>query len=115
MVEEGVGSGDRAPHRGLRGPRRPLAAPRNMSVVGKALWSVERAGKGWRFEQPIGVDCSSPEPRCIWLTSLRNDNADLAHRYRAGAALPRQKRRSHPQLETRHMVRDASARPGHHT
>ncbi|CAM2108873.1 unnamed protein product [Caretta caretta] len=86
-----------------------------MSVVGKALWSVERAGKGWRFEQPIGVDCSSPEPRCIWLTSLRNDNADLAHRYRAGAALPRQKRRSHPQLETRHMVRDASARPGHHT
>ncbi|CAM4717448.1 unnamed protein product [Caretta caretta] len=103
MVEEGVGSGDRAPHRGLRGPRRPLAAPRNMSVVGKALWSVERAGKGWRFEQPIGVDCSSPEPRCIWLTSLRNDNADLAHRYRAGAALPRQKRRSHPQLETRHM------------
>ncbi|EMP33802.1 Rho GTPase-activating protein 23 [Chelonia mydas] len=74
-----------------------------MSVVGKALWSVERAGKGWRFEQPIGVDCSSPEPRCIWLTSLRNDNADLAHRYRAGAALPRQKRRSHPQLETRHM------------
>nr|XP_023956518.1 rho GTPase-activating protein 23 isoform X2 [Chrysemys picta bellii] len=103
MVEEGVGSGDRAPHRGLRGPRRPLTAPRNMSVVGKALWSVERAGKGWRFEQPIGVDCSSPEPRCIWLSSLRNDNADLEHRwYRAGAALPRQKHRSRPRLETRH-------------
>ncbi|XP_039372464.1 rho GTPase-activating protein 23 isoform X3 [Mauremys reevesii] len=103
MVEEGVGSGDRAPHRGLRGPRRPLAAPRNMSVVGKALWSVERAGNGRRFEQPIGVDCSSPEPRCIWLSSLQNDNADLEHRwYHARAALPRQKRRSRPRLETRH-------------
>ncbi|KAM9112757.1 rho GTPase-activating protein 23 isoform 3-T3 [Pangshura tecta] len=103
MVEEGAGSGDRAPHRGLRGPRRPLAAPRNMSVVGKALWRVARAGDGWRFEQPIGVDCSSPEPRCIWLNSLQNDNADLEHRwYQARAALPRQKRRSRPRLETRH-------------
>nr|XP_032647274.1 rho GTPase-activating protein 23 isoform X4 [Chelonoidis abingdonii] len=102
MVEEGVGSGDRAPHRGLRGPRRPLVAPRNMSVVGKTLWSVERVGNGWRFEQPIGVDCSSPEPRCIWLSSLRNDNGDLEHRwYHARAALPRQKHRSHPRLETR--------------
>ncbi|XP_030397474.1 rho GTPase-activating protein 23 isoform X3 [Gopherus evgoodei] len=104
MVEEGVSSGDRAPHRGLRGPRHPLAAPRNMSVVGKALWSVKRAGNGWRFEQPIGVDCSSPEPRCIWLSSLQNDNADLEHRwYHARVALPRQKHRSRPRLETRHM------------
>ncbi|KAM6312192.1 LOW QUALITY PROTEIN: rho GTPase-activating protein 23 [Podargus strigoides] len=39
-------------------------------MVSKGLWSVERAGKGWRFERAVGVDCSSPEPRCIWLSSL---------------------------------------------
>nr|XP_015217607.1 PREDICTED: rho GTPase-activating protein 23 [Lepisosteus oculatus] len=25
----------------------------------------------WRFESPVGVDCSAPEPRCIWLAVLR--------------------------------------------
>ncbi|XP_049320258.1 rho GTPase-activating protein 23 isoform X2 [Astyanax mexicanus] len=30
------------------------------------------AGKEWCFEFPVGVDCSDPEPRCIWLAVLRN-------------------------------------------
>ncbi|KAM3863613.1 rho GTPase-activating protein 23 [Diretmus argenteus] len=25
----------------------------------------------WCFQNPVGVDCSSPEPRCIWLAVLR--------------------------------------------
>ncbi|KAM9214944.1 rho GTPase-activating protein 23 [Leptosomus discolor] len=71
MVEESVGGGQRGSRRGLRGTPRPPAAPSPVTVVSKGLWSVERAGKGWRFERAVGVDCSSPEPRCIWLSSLR--------------------------------------------
>ncbi|XP_034045436.1 rho GTPase-activating protein 23 isoform X3 [Thalassophryne amazonica] len=29
------------------------------------------AGSSWSFQNPVGVDCSSPEPRCIWLAVLR--------------------------------------------
>ncbi|KAJ8251040.1 hypothetical protein GJAV_G00216570 [Gymnothorax javanicus] len=29
-------------------------------------------GTEWCFECPVGVDCSSPEPRCIWLAVLRS-------------------------------------------
>ncbi|KAF3699883.1 Rho GTPase-activating protein 23 Rho-type GTPase-activating protein 23 [Channa argus] len=29
------------------------------------------AGSDWNFQNPVGVDCSSPEPRCIWLAVLR--------------------------------------------
>ncbi|KAJ8389929.1 hypothetical protein AAFF_G00112140 [Aldrovandia affinis] len=28
-------------------------------------------GTEWHFESPVGVDCSTPEPRCIWLAVLR--------------------------------------------
>ncbi|XP_076856271.1 rho GTPase-activating protein 23 isoform X3 [Brachyhypopomus gauderio] len=31
-------------------------------------------GKEWCFEFPVGVDCSDPEPRCIWLAALRSAN-----------------------------------------
>ncbi|XP_038151756.1 rho GTPase-activating protein 23 isoform X3 [Cyprinodon tularosa] len=27
-------------------------------------------GSDWSFQNPVGVDCSSPEPRCIWLAVL---------------------------------------------
>lgn len=37
------------------------------------------AGSDWSFQNPVGVDCSSPEPRCIWLAVLRSA---------AGSALP---------------------------
>ncbi|XP_019949797.2 rho GTPase-activating protein 23 isoform X4 [Paralichthys olivaceus] len=30
-----------------------------------------QAGSDWSFQNPVGVDCSSPEPRCIWLAVLR--------------------------------------------
>ncbi|XP_019338114.1 rho GTPase-activating protein 23 isoform X2 [Alligator mississippiensis] len=97
MVEEGAGGGDRASRGRQWGPPRPCAAPK---MVGKALWSVERAKKGWCFERAIGVDCSSPEPCCIWLTTLRTDNVDLERRWpRAGAAVTRQKCRSRPCVE----------------
>nr|XP_056720735.1 rho GTPase-activating protein 23 [Euleptes europaea] len=95
MVEEGASRGDRAPRTGgPRGPPHPPAPPHHgISVVGKAVWSVARAGKGWRFERAVGVDCSLPEPRCIWLTSLQNENAEWWERRwrRAGAAMARQK------------------------
>ncbi|XP_077475817.1 rho GTPase-activating protein 23 isoform X4 [Stigmatopora argus] len=29
------------------------------------------AGSDWSFQNPVGVDCSSPEPRCIWVAVLR--------------------------------------------
>ncbi|XP_036394757.1 rho GTPase-activating protein 23-like [Megalops cyprinoides] len=47
---------------------------------GEGMWMAERpaaagvpalAGKEWCFENAVGVDCSSPEPRCIWLAVLR--------------------------------------------
>ncbi|XP_077589879.1 LOW QUALITY PROTEIN: rho GTPase-activating protein 23 [Stigmatopora nigra] len=28
-------------------------------------------GSDWSFQNPVGVDCSSPEPRCIWVAVLR--------------------------------------------
>ncbi|KAJ8245943.1 hypothetical protein GJAV_G00261960 [Gymnothorax javanicus] len=33
------------------------------------------AGKDWRFEGAVGVDCSSPEPRCVWLAVLHGVTA----------------------------------------
>ncbi|XP_077171885.1 rho GTPase-activating protein 23 isoform X2 [Paroedura picta] len=107
MVEEGTSRADRAPRTG--GPRRPPHAPapppHGISVVGKAVWSVARAGKGWRFERAVGVDCSLPEPRCIWLTSLQNDNAEWWERRwrRAGAVMARQKCRGLPRRDKNPM------------
>ncbi|XP_041855852.1 rho GTPase-activating protein 23 isoform X3 [Melanotaenia boesemani] len=35
------------------------------------------AGSDWSFQNPVGVDCSSPEPRCIWLAVLRGTSGPL--------------------------------------
>ncbi|KAM6957579.1 rho GTPase-activating protein 23 isoform 2-T2 [Aplochiton taeniatus] len=35
------------------------------------------AGSEWCFQNPVGVDCSAPEPRCIWLAVLRRASAPL--------------------------------------
>ena len=80
MVEEGGGQ------RGLRrAARGPPPTPNPVAVVSKALWSVERTGKGWGCERAVGVDCSSPEPRCIWLSSLRRCAAGTPPRRPLGA------------------------------
>ncbi|XP_026770295.2 rho GTPase-activating protein 23 isoform X7 [Pangasianodon hypophthalmus] len=51
------------------------------------MWAMRRsvlgvpapAGKEWCFEFPVGVDCSDPEPRCIWLAALRSLNVRHSH------------------------------------
>ncbi|KAM6295396.1 rho GTPase-activating protein 23 [Aegotheles albertisi] len=96
MVEESVGGGQRGSRRVRRGPPRPPAAPSAVAVVRRGLWSVERAGKGWRLERAVGVDCSSPEPRCIWLSSLYRHGTGPDHRWapapRHGRVPPRAER-----------------------
>ncbi|KAM9267238.1 rho GTPase-activating protein 23 [Morus bassanus] len=93
MVEESTGGGEWGSRRVLGVPPRAPPAPSPVAVVRKGLWSVERAGKGWRFERAVGVDCSSPEPRCIWLSSLRRHAAAPEHRWppapRPGRVSPR--------------------------
>uniref|UniRef100_A0A8C2L128 Rho GTPase activating protein 23a n=1 Tax=Cyprinus carpio TaxID=7962 RepID=A0A8C2L128_CYPCA len=42
----------------------PLAMPAVCPSVG---------GKEWCFQNAVGVDCSSPEPRCIWVAVLHGD------------------------------------------
>lgn len=45
------------------------------ALVGSAVWRVERAGVGgWRWERAVGVDCSAPEPRCLWLPCLSHSD-----------------------------------------
>ncbi|XP_029294572.1 rho GTPase-activating protein 23 isoform X3 [Cottoperca gobio] len=34
-------------------------------------------GSDWSFQNPVGVDCSSPEPRCIWLAVLRSTTGSV--------------------------------------
>ncbi|KAM8723423.1 rho GTPase-activating protein 23 isoform 7-T7 [Acanthopagrus schlegelii] len=36
------------------------------------------AGSDWSFQNPVGVDCSSPEPRCIWLAVLRGNTGSVS-------------------------------------
>lgn len=36
------------------------------------------AGSDWSFQNPVGVDCSSPEPRCIWLAVLRSATGSVS-------------------------------------
>lgn len=42
------------------------------------LQSPAPAGPDWSFQNPVGVDCSSPEPRCIWVAVLRGTSDPLA-------------------------------------
>ncbi|KAG5262999.1 hypothetical protein AALO_G00281320 [Alosa alosa] len=55
------------------------------------MWARRRSTSGvpappglhWCFEFPVGVDCSGPEPRCIWLAVLRSGRVprrDILHR-----------------------------------
>lgn len=103
MVEESLRGGHHGSGRVLRGAPRPPAAPSPVAVVSRRLWSVERAGKGWRLERAVGVDCSLPEPRCIWLSSLRW--------HAAGTAPPcppaPRRGRSSPRTDKCHLVSTA--------
>lgn len=68
-----------------RGGGRGRGSPPAAALVGSALWRVERAGaEGWRWERAVGVDCSAPEPRCLWLPCLSHSDrrAPGAHRAR---------------------------------
>ncbi|XP_067869671.1 rho GTPase-activating protein 23-like isoform X2 [Heterodontus francisci] len=48
-----------------------------MSSTGKAACSPGLIYKQWNWERPVGIDCSSPEPRCIWLAALRNVTSEV--------------------------------------
>ncbi|XP_041029657.1 rho GTPase-activating protein 23-like isoform X2 [Carcharodon carcharias] len=48
-----------------------------MSSAGKAACSPGVIYKHWNWERPVGIDCSSPEPRCIWLAALRNVTSEV--------------------------------------
>ncbi|XP_029013644.1 rho GTPase-activating protein 23 isoform X3 [Betta splendens] len=43
------------------------------------LPSPPPAGPDWSFQNPVGVDCSSPEPRCIWLAVLTPPDMPTGH------------------------------------
>ncbi|XP_016404957.1 rho GTPase-activating protein 23-like isoform X4 [Sinocyclocheilus rhinocerous] len=70
----------------------PLAMPAVCPRVG---------GKEWCFQDAVGVDCSSPEPRCIWVAvlhgdtpkinvlNLQNDTIESTNAINASRALPR--------------------------
>ncbi|XP_052405694.1 rho GTPase-activating protein 23 isoform X2 [Carassius gibelio] len=70
----------------------PLAMPAVCPRVG---------GKEWCFQDVVGVDCSSPEPCCIWVAvlhgdapqinafNLQNDTIESTNGISAGRALPR--------------------------
>lgn len=34
-------------------------------------------GKEWCFQDAVGVDCSSPEPRCIWVAVLHGETPQI--------------------------------------
>lgn len=58
-----------------RGGGRARGPPPAAALVGSAVWRVERAGAGgWRWERAVGVDCSAPEPRCLWLPCLSHSD-----------------------------------------
>eukprot|EP00066_Takifugu_rubripes_P013231 XP_011602497.1 PREDICTED: rho GTPase-activating protein 23 isoform X3 [Takifugu rubripes] len=62
------------------------------------------AGADWSFQNPVGVDCSSPEPRCIWLAVLRGA---------VGSATPSMApARSIRQSQTSHQQRAKGRRDG---
>ncbi|XP_072343591.1 rho GTPase-activating protein 23 isoform X2 [Scyliorhinus torazame] len=48
-----------------------------MSSTGKAACSPGFTYKHWNWERPVGIDCSSPEPCCIWLAALRNVTSEV--------------------------------------
>lgn len=63
--------------RGGRGLGPPPASAR----VDGGRWRVERAGPGdWRWERAVGVDCSAPEPRCVWLPCRGHRDRPRDHR-----------------------------------
>ncbi|KAK6473125.1 hypothetical protein HHUSO_G27807 [Huso huso] len=52
----------------MSGGRAAVAWP----AIGARVPAPPAGGTRWSFESPVGVDCSDPEPRCIWLAILRS-------------------------------------------
>ncbi|XP_018583483.1 rho GTPase-activating protein 23-like isoform X2 [Scleropages formosus] len=48
-----------------------------MWAVGQSPMDILAPASEWHFDSPVGVDCSSPEPRCIWLAVLRSAAASV--------------------------------------
>lgn len=58
-----------------RDSRRGRGPPPAAALVGSAMWHLDRPGAGgWRWERAVGVDCSAPEPRCLWLPYLSHSD-----------------------------------------
>ncbi|KAM6904614.1 LOW QUALITY PROTEIN: rho GTPase-activating protein 23 [Xenentodon cancila] len=67
------------------------------------------AGSDWSFQDPVGVDCSSPEPRCIWLAVLRGSTGPMPST--PSAAMAAGHRQSSHQLGAKGR-RDGISSPG---
>ncbi|KAM4717658.1 rho GTPase-activating protein 23 isoform 2-T2 [Anableps anableps] len=59
------------------------------------------AGSDWSFQNPVGVDCSSPEPRCIWVAVLH------------GIATPTPLTEPASPSQSSHQLRAKGRRDGH--
>ncbi|XP_030076658.1 rho GTPase-activating protein 23 isoform X2 [Microcaecilia unicolor] len=66
-----------------------------MSVVESAWQSPY-----FQWEQAIGVDCSSPEPRCIWLASLRQEITGTKSQQQSSSTTDCMKQQCRPHLGT---------------
>eukprot|EP00062_Callorhinchus_milii_P018568 gi/632972180/ref/XP_007902532.1/ PREDICTED: rho GTPase-activating protein 23 isoform X2 [Callorhinchus milii] len=64
-----------------------------MSSAGRAACSPSLICRNWNWERPVGIDCSSPEPRCIWLASLRNVTSEANPRNERDSDLSAVKRK----------------------
>ncbi|XP_043530559.1 rho GTPase-activating protein 23-like [Chiloscyllium plagiosum] len=64
-----------------------------MSNIGKSACNPGLIYQHWNWERSVGIDCSSPEPRCIWLAALRNVTSEVNSRKKRDSDISTVKRK----------------------